>query len=361
MSISQNKDYLFLKLAFHQAEINLGSTSSNPSVGCVVVKNDTVISSGRTSVKGRPHAEFNALNKKFNANGSHIYVTLEPCSHYGQTPPCVKNIIKKKPHKVIFSINDKDKRSENLAYLKLKKEKIYVKRFILKDYAKKFYKSYFLQTTKQTPYIDAKLAISKDYLTINKKDKWVTNKNSRKVGNFLRSKYDCIVSTSKTINSDNPLLDCRIEGLENKSPAVIIVDRLFKIKKTLKIFKNKTRKIFILIQKDNIFKEKYFKKIGVNVIKLKKADKLRNNVSDVFFFLKKHGFNRVLIESGVKYINEVLKYNLISNFYIFKSSFSLKNDGKNNTNSNLIRKLKTTLKNKVKINLNGDSLYKIQL
>ena len=96
MSINQNKDYLFLKLAFHQAEINLGSTSLNPSVGCVVVKNDTVISSGRTSIKGRPHAEANALKKKFNIESSNIYISLEPCSHYGQTPPCVKNIIKKK-------------------------------------------------------------------------------------------------------------------------------------------------------------------------------------------------------------------------------------------------------------------------
>ena len=125
MSTSQNKDYLFSKLAFRQAEINLGSTSSNPSVGCVVVKDDAIISSGRTSVHGRPHAEANALNKKINFKGSRIYITLEPCSHYGQTPPCVNNIIKNKIHKVLFSINDTDKRSKNLAYLKLKRKMDY--------------------------------------------------------------------------------------------------------------------------------------------------------------------------------------------------------------------------------------------
>ena len=80
-----------------------------------------------------------------------------------------------------------------------------------------------------------------------------------------------------------------------------------------------------------------------------------------FFFLKQLGFNRVLIESGVKYINEVLKHNMIQNFYLFKSSLNLRNYGKNNTKLHLIRKLKTTIKNKVKINLDGDSLYKIQL
>jgi len=361
MSTSQNKDSFFLKLAFHQADINLGSTSSNPSVGCIVVKKNSVISSGRTSFNGSPHAESNALNKNINFKGSSIYVTLEPCSHYGKTPPCLKNIIKKKIGKVIFSINDSDVRSKNLAYIKLKKAKINTKRFILKKYAEKFYKSYFLQSSKKIPFIEAKLAISKDFFSINKKKKWITNKNSREVGNFLRSRYDCILSTSKTINFDNPLLNCRIEGLERKSPAIIIVDRSFKIKKNLKIFKDKSREIFIFTQINNKFKEIFFNKIGVNIIKLKKSNNQINDVSEVYFLLKQLGFNRILIESGMLYINEVLKMNLINNFYLFKSPFSIKSDGKNNTNLDLIKKLKTTSKNRVNVNLDGDSLYKVEL
>ena len=86
---------LFFNLAFKLAEINLGRTKINPSVGCIIVKNDSVISSGLTSANGRPHAEFNALNKNLNFRGSVMYVTLEPCTHYGLTPPCI-NIIKKK-------------------------------------------------------------------------------------------------------------------------------------------------------------------------------------------------------------------------------------------------------------------------
>ena len=82
----------YIKLAFEQAKINLGSTGENPSVGCVVVKNEAVLSSGFTSINGRPHAEQNALSKKINFKGATMYVTLEPCSHYGLTPPCT-NII----------------------------------------------------------------------------------------------------------------------------------------------------------------------------------------------------------------------------------------------------------------------------
>ena len=93
----------FLNLAFNLAKINLGKTKSNPSVGCVVVKKDSVISSGYTSVNGRPHAEFNALNKKINFEGSDLYVTMEPCTHYGLTPPCTDLIIKKGIKRVFFS------------------------------------------------------------------------------------------------------------------------------------------------------------------------------------------------------------------------------------------------------------------
>ena len=92
--MSQNHNF-FSNLAFNIAEINLGKTNKNPSVGCVIVRNDTVISSAVTSVSGRPHAEYIALNKNINFNDAVMYVTLEPCAHFGLTPPCT-NIIKKK-------------------------------------------------------------------------------------------------------------------------------------------------------------------------------------------------------------------------------------------------------------------------
>ena len=93
MKINHN---FFSNLAFNLAESHIGKTGTNPSVGCIVVKNKSVISSGVTSFSGRPHAEFNALNKNINFKDSKIYVTLEPCTHYGKTPPCVDLIKSKK-------------------------------------------------------------------------------------------------------------------------------------------------------------------------------------------------------------------------------------------------------------------------
>ena len=132
----------YLKLAFNIAKVNLGKTKLNPSVGCVIVKNNSVISSGYTSVNGRPHAEYNALKSKKNFKDADLYVTMEPCTHYGITPPCTSIIQKKGIKRVFFSFNDIDERTAKKAKEKLsKKIKAYK---INSNNFKNFYKSYFL-------------------------------------------------------------------------------------------------------------------------------------------------------------------------------------------------------------------------
>ena len=104
------KDKLYMELALDLAKAREGLTGTNPSVGCVILKNDKIISIGQTSIDGRPHAELNAIkNCVENLNGSKMYVTLEPCSHYGVTPPCTNSIIRSKIGEVIYSIIDIDK------------------------------------------------------------------------------------------------------------------------------------------------------------------------------------------------------------------------------------------------------------
>jgi len=361
MSIKQIKDSFYIKLAYQQAEINLGSTGTNPSVGAIITKNNSVISSGRTSINGRPHAESNALRNRLNYKNSNLYVTLEPCTHFGKTPPCTKKIISKKINRVVFSINDVDPRSKNSALKKLIKKKIYIKRFVLENYAKLFYKYYLTQHSKEFPYVDAKLALSKNFFSINKKNRWITNKKSRELGNFLRSRYDCLLTTSKTINDDNPLLNCRIEGLEKKSPNLIILDRFFIVKKNSLIFKKNKTPIYILTTVNDSSKENFFKKIGVKVIKIKKMNNFSTDLKNIFYIIKKLGFNRILVESGVTYLNQLIKYNLINTLYLFKSSINLGTEGFNNSNPVYVKKINFSKKNKINVNLQGDILYKIKI
>ena len=362
VSLSNNlkfKNSYFLSLAFEQAKINLGSTGVNPSVGCVVEKNGSVLSSGRTSIKGRPHAEFNALKKKINFKDSNIYVTLEPCSHYGFTPPCTNKIIQKKIKKVFFCVFDEDLRSKRLSLKKFKKRKIIVKTGIKKKYGILFYKSYFLKKKNSLPYLDGKIAISKDYFTKNKKSKWITNKHSLKRAHLIRSNYDCILSTSKSINEDNSELNCRIDGLEKKSPSIAIIDRNFRLKKNIKLIKNRGgRKIYLFTSTLNKEKERYLKRKGIRVIKIKKM-KTYKDFKNVLLKLSNFGFSRILLETGLSFLNFSLLGGFIKNLYIFKTNTSLRKNGINNTTSNLIKKIK--LKQKVKVNLFGDSLYKINL
>jgi len=361
MSTKQIKDSFYIKLAYQQAEINIGSTGSNPSVGAVVVKNNSIISSGYTSLNGRPHAESNALKNKLNYKKSDFYVTLEPCSHYGKTPPCTKKIISKKINRVVFSINDIDLRSKNKASKKLSKKKIKIKKLPSNNFAKNFYQSYFIQPTNELPFIDGKLAVSKDFLTIRKKNRWITNYKSRKVANFLRSKYDCLLTTSKTVNEDNPLLNCRVEGLESKSPDLIILDNLLNVKQNSLIFKKNKRKIYILTNVDNFSKERYLKNKGVKIIKLKKTNNHLTDLKNIFYVIKKIGLNRILVETGVTFLDQLIKHGLIKNFYLFKSSVNLGTKGLNNTNPVYLKKINFSKKNIIKVNLKEDILYKVKI
>jgi diaminohydroxyphosphoribosylaminopyrimidine deaminase/5-amino-6-(5-phosphoribosylamino)uracil reductase len=348
----------FLKLAFNIAKVNLGKTRLNPSVGCVVVKNNSVISSGYTSLNGRPHAEFNALKSRRNFKNSDLYVTMEPCTHYGVTPPCTNIIAKKGIKRVFFSFNDTDKRTAKKLKKKLAKKKIKVYKKPSNDFHD-FYQSYFLTQKNIVPFIDAKIATSKDYFTINKKSKWITNSLSRSRVHLIRSEYDAIISTSKSINKDNSLLNCRLNGFNNNKPDLVIIDLNLKIKKKLNLFKKTNkRKIFIVTSVSKGEKISYLKKVDIKIIPIKSL-KNKNDFIDLFKILKKYGYNRILVESGLIFLNELLKNKLIFNLYMFQSPIKLGKKGKNNTSNNIIKKLK--LKKKIKVNLNGENLYKVKI
>ena len=346
----------YLDLAFRIAEKNLGKTKLNPSVGAVVVKNNSVISTGVTSINGRPHAEFNALKDSINFAGADLYTTLEPCTHYGQTPPCVNIIKKKKIKNVYFAFKDPDERSFNKAKMFLKKEKINTKIIKNKKF-NNFYSSYFFNKKFKTPYISAKIAISKDFYTINKKSKWITSKQSKKITFLLRSKNDCVFSTSKSINIDNSLLNCRIEGLNNYNPDLFIIDLNLKLKKNLSLNKLVAkRKTFLIIEKKNIKKALFFKKNGFKIITI---DSLinKNDFSSLFNQVYKLGYSRIFFETGLTFLNSMLNYKLLNNLYIFQSNQKIGKNGYNNNSSKYLKKI--NLNKKIKISIKNDNLYKV--
>ncbi len=351
MTINHN---YFLDLAYQHAEKNLGKTGLNPSVGTLVVKNNVVISSGTTSINGRPHAEYNALNKISNSAGATLYTTLEPCTHYGKTPPCTNIIIKKKIKKVFYGANDPDKRTFKKALKILKKRKIKIKLIKSKKY-KDFYKSYYLNHKLKIPYISAKIACSKDFFTISNKKKWITNYKSRKIVHLLRSQNDCIFSTSKSINIDNSLLNCRINGLNINKPDLVVLDLNLKLKKKLLLNKLlKKRKTFLVTKKQNSKKAKVYKDLGYKIILINSLENKKDYI-ELFKKIYSIGYRRIFIETGLTFLNSLFKSKLIHELYIFKSNNLLRKSGSNKINTNILKKI---IKNLITINLNDDKLYK---
>ena len=349
--MTKNHNY-YLDLAYQLAEKNLGKTGLNPSVGAIVVKDNSVISSGITSYRGRPHAEFNALSKIKNCAGANLYTSLEPCAHFGKTPPCTKIISKKKIKNVYFGSYDPDIRSYRKAKSILTKKAINVKMIESKNY-KNFYRSYFINKKLNIPFVSAKIALSNDFFSINYKKKWITNENSRKIVHLLRSRYDCILSTSKTINLDNSLFNCRIDGLDKFKPDLFIIDLNLRLKK--KLLLNTIigkRKTYIITNKLNfkkasIYKEKGYKLIFVNSLIDKKDFIL------LYKKIYKLGYSRVFLETGLIFLNTVIKNKLINNLYLFKSNRKLGKVGKNNISPNFLKKIKFK---PIQINLNDDKL-----
>ena len=351
MTINHNH---FLNLAFHLAEKNLGQTRLNPSVGTVIVKNETVISSGATSSQGRPHSEYNALKNLKNCSGASLYTTLEPCTHYGKTPPCTNIIIKKKIKNVYYAFEDPDTRTFKKAKKVLSKKGIITKLIRTKNYIN-FYRSYFINKRLFIPFITAKIAVSKDYYTVNKKEKWITNEASRNKVHLLRSRHDCVLSTSKSINQDNSLLNCRINGLNNKKPDLFIIDLKLKLKRKLLLNKYlKLRKIFIITSKTNSSKTLAYKKLGYKIIFINKLEN-KKDLNLLYKKIYKIGYSRMLVEVGLTFLNYLIKNRLIHDLYIFKSNKKLGKKGKNNNTTKYLKKIHPKL---LTINLNGDNLFK---
>ena len=256
------KDKKFMKLAIDLARARKGLTGDNPSVGCVIVKKDKIISIGQTGYGGRPHAEHNAILNCFeDPKGSKMYITLEPCNHYGKTPPCTKNIIKKKINEVYYSIDDIDVKMKGKSYSILKKNNIHVKKGLLKKESLNLYKSYYLNRKKKLPFVIGKIALSKNKIIYSDKSKKITNKKSDKLTHYLRLKCDGIMITSKTLNIDNPKLNCRLEGYAKHSPKRIILDKNLKIDLKSYVVKSiKKRNTIIFYNSNNIIKKKLFNK-----------------------------------------------------------------------------------------------------
>ena len=332
------KDLRFLNMALNLAETAKYKTGSNPAVGCLVVKDDQIISFGVTNKNGRPHAEQIALNKR-KFPGSTLYVSMEPCTHTGKTAPCTNFISNSRIKKVVYGANDIDPRTAFKSKKILRKKKILSYSYEKNKIFEKFYKDYFYHKKNQIPYVTGKIACSKDLFILSKKSKKITSLETDRIFHILRSNSHAIITSSRTANYDNPKLNCRLQSLEKLSPKRIIIDKDLKIKNNLYLINTaKKQKTIIFYNKSDKTKIKYLKSKGVI---LKKIKLNKNNQFDLKKILKQlysMNISYILLECGRNLLQNFLRQNLINEFFLLKSKKKLGNNGRIN-----IRMLKNDL------------------
>lgn len=227
--VSPDLDTRMMAIALAMAARGLGRTAPNPAVGAVIVDDTTgeVISRGWTQPGGRPHAETEAIARAGpRARGATIYVTLEPCSHYGKTPPCAEGIISAGLKRAVVAILDPDPRVSGRGVRMLRAAGLEVKRGVLAEAAHWLTHGHILRVTQRRPHIQIKMALGADGMVPRGeggKPVWVTGPQARAHGHLLRAQADAILVGSGTVRDDDPELTCRLPGMADRSPVRVIV------------------------------------------------------------------------------------------------------------------------------------------
>ncbi len=317
-------DESYIKLAIEIAKKGKGNVSPNPLVGAIIIKDDRIIGAGYHEKYGENHAEINAFNSaKESVEGSTLYINLEPCSHQGQTPPCVDKIIENKISRVVIGTMDMNPLICGNGIRKLKKAGIDVKVGVLENECINLNRFFFKFITKKIPFVSLKAAQTLDgkIADLNGNSKWISSLPSRRHVHSLRSKYDAVLVGVNTAIVDDPSLTVRLT--EGRNPKRIIVDTNLKIKTSHKLFLNNSDKNLIIITaKSSMDRKRKLKKmesLGCEVIFVKKKDNVNLDLKSALKELGKHKISSVLVEGGSELYTSFLKENLYDNLLFFIS------------------------------------------
>ncbi|CAL4043517.1 Riboflavin biosynthesis protein RibD [Buchnera aphidicola (Tetraneura ulmi)] len=313
-------DIFYMKKAIKLAKNGFFTTPPNPNVGCIIInQKKIIIGFGWHQKTGEHHAEIFALNMARNeTNGSTMYVTLEPCSHYGLTPPCCKKIVKSGIKKVIIATLDPNPKVSGKGVEYLKNHGVVVKIGVLEKEAININIGFFKRMKTGIPWIQLKLGMSIDgrIALENGKSKWITCKKSREDVYNFRAQSQIILTSSKTILSDNPLFNVQHKNKNKKikKPILVIIDNKNKIKPNHhSILKNKKKIWIIRLKKDEEKWPKHVKQI------IFEKSKKKINIKKLLQYFGKKKINIVWIESGPRLAGYFLEKKLIDELILYTS------------------------------------------
>ena len=303
--MEENINEKYMRMAIELAKKGAGGVNPNPMVGAVVVKNGEVIGRGYHKFFGGPHAEVYALEEAGKeAEGATIYVTLEPCSHYGKTPPCAKKIIDMGIKKCFIGSSDPNPKVAGKGVAMLKEAGIEVVENVLKEECDEINQVFFKYIKTKIPYLFVKCGITLDgkIALSNGISKWITNSIAREKVQYYRNKFMGIMVGINTVLTDNPSLTARIENGVN--PFRIIVDPNLQIDENCKVVKNnEDEKTVIITSQKNLFTEDA-ENTEIQIKQKRLAEE--NKVKFIFIDGEKFSFRKMLEEIGKAGIDSIL-------------------------------------------------------
>ena len=303
----------YISRCIELGKLGIGNTCPNPAVGSCIVYNNKIIGEGYTSRPGKNHAEINAINSvkiKSQLKESTLYVTLEPCSHHGKTPPCTNEIIKNKIPRVIIGTLDPHTEVSGKGIKQLEEAGIEVVLGVLENKCKDHHKRFLTFINKKRPYIILKWAETNDGFIAPKtknelKPVWISNRHSRQLVHKWRSEEQCLIVGRKTISEDNPKLTTR--DWDGRDPIVVIISKDNNLNNNSNVFNSKAEKIII----------------SNELIDFKKP--IGNQITNLLY---NRNIISAIVEGGAQTLQTFINENLWDEIRKFKSPLNFKNGTK---------------------------------
>jgi diaminohydroxyphosphoribosylaminopyrimidine deaminase/5-amino-6-(5-phosphoribosylamino)uracil reductase len=331
--LSKAADQRFMQLALTLGRRGRGRTWPNPAVGAVVVKDGVIVGRGWTQPGGRPHAEPEALSHAGEAaRGATLYATLEPCSHVGKSPPCTEAIIAAGIARVVSAIEDPNPEVAGQGHARLRAAGISVDIGLCADEAAHEHAGHFRRIRDKRPQIILKLAVSSDdkIAAAGRKPVAISGEAARSRVHLLRAQCDAILVGIGTVQADNPLLTCRLPGMEARSPVRVVLDRSLRISGTSRLV-HSARATPLWVMTSNLAEAPAAMKLGAagaQVIRVATTSAPpRLDLNAVLHALAEKGITRLLVEGGARVASSFVAAGLADEVWLLRGPDAVGADG----------------------------------
>jgi diaminohydroxyphosphoribosylaminopyrimidine deaminase / 5-amino-6-(5-phosphoribosylamino)uracil reductase len=322
-----SRDAFYMAQAIALAKKGRYTTDPNPRVGCVLVRDDNVIGQGWHAKAGHGHAEVEALKNLADAKGATAYVTLEPCSHHGRTPPCSDALIKAGVNRVVAAMQDPNPKVSGRGLAKLEAAGIEVVCGVLQDEALSLNRGFIKRMTDNRPFIRSKLAMSLDGRTAmaSGESKWITSKDARADVHRLRAESSAILTGINTVLADDPALNARIDE-DVLQPLRVVLDTHLNMPVTAQMAKLPGRSLVLTCAQDRQ-KQHELEQAGFEVYQLSEKEG-RLDLHAVMAFLAGQQINELMIEAGPVLNGALLAEGLVDEYVVYMAPCILGDQGR---------------------------------